>query len=193
MTRSEPIAIPARYLLFPLLAALIWSVNMIVTKMAAGVISPAVIGFYRWALAGAVLTPFALRGVWTQRRLIWPYLPKFAVLGGLVYSGDIVLSITGDKIDSGKLVTRWTDPSKGLIRHMNSCLVDGARLIVGTPRPAAIGAAAKAEAVVALGQVVRPQAAFIAAAGVVAVAFLFLGSHFRQRDPRSPLLHFLQV
>lgn len=26
------------------------------------------------------------------------------VLGGLVYSGDIVLSITGDKIDSGKLV-----------------------------------------------------------------------------------------
>ena len=25
------------------------------------------------------------------------------VLGGLVYSGDIVLSITGDKIDSGKL------------------------------------------------------------------------------------------
>ncbi|MNQ70312.1 EamA-like transporter family protein [compost metagenome] len=83
MTRSEPSAIPARYLLFPLLAALIWSVNMIVTKMAAGVISPAVIGFYRWALAGAVLTPFALRGVWTQRRLIWPYLPKFAVLGGL--------------------------------------------------------------------------------------------------------------
>ncbi len=26
-----------------------------------------------------------------------------AVLGGLVYSGDIVLAITGDKIDSGKL------------------------------------------------------------------------------------------
>jgi hypothetical protein len=25
------------------------------------------------------------------------------VLGGLVYSGDIVLAITGDKIDSGKL------------------------------------------------------------------------------------------
>jgi hypothetical protein len=26
-----------------------------------------------------------------------------AVLGGLVYSGDIVLAITGDKIDSGKI------------------------------------------------------------------------------------------
>ena len=82
MTRDTP-HIPARYLLFPLLAALIWSVNMIVTKMAADVISPAVIGFYRWAIAGALLTPFALPGVWAQRRLIVPYLPKFAVLGGL--------------------------------------------------------------------------------------------------------------
>ena len=45
---------PARYLFFPLLAALIWSVNMIVTKMSAGLIAPAAIGFYRWALAGAL-------------------------------------------------------------------------------------------------------------------------------------------
>ncbi len=74
---------PARYLLFPLLAALIWSVNMIVTKMAAGVIAPAAIGFYRWALAGVILTPFALPGVWAQRRQIRPNLLKFAVLGGL--------------------------------------------------------------------------------------------------------------
>jgi len=56
---------------------------MIVTKMAADVISPAVIGFYRWALAGVVLTPFALPGVWRNRRVVLPYLPKFAVLGGL--------------------------------------------------------------------------------------------------------------
>lgn len=83
MTRAVSPHIPARYFLFPLLAALIWSVNMIVTKMAAGVISPAVIGFYRWALAGVVLTPFALPGVWRNRRVVLPYLPKFAVLGGL--------------------------------------------------------------------------------------------------------------
>ena len=30
-----------------------------------------------------LLTPFALPGLWRQRRLVWPYLPKFAVLGGL--------------------------------------------------------------------------------------------------------------
>lgn len=83
MTRADVSPTPARYLLFPLLAALIWSVNMIVTKMAAGVIAPAAIGFYRWALAGLLLTPFALPAAWRQRRALWPYLPKFAVLGGL--------------------------------------------------------------------------------------------------------------
>ncbi|WKK16875.1 DMT family transporter [Achromobacter insolitus] len=83
MTRVSSPHVPARYLLFPLLAALIWSVNMIVTKMAASAIAPAAIGFYRWALAGVVLTPFALPGVWAQRRQILPSLPKLAVLGGL--------------------------------------------------------------------------------------------------------------
>ena len=74
---------PARYLFFPLLAALIWSVNMIVTKMSAGLIAPAAIGFYRWALAGALLTPFALPGAWAQRAQILRHWPKLAVLGGL--------------------------------------------------------------------------------------------------------------
>jgi len=83
MMRSDAPQLPLRFLLFPLLAALIWSVNMIVTKMAAGVIAPAAIGFYRWALAGIVLTPFALPGVWSQRRQVLAHLPKFAVLGGL--------------------------------------------------------------------------------------------------------------
>jgi hypothetical protein len=44
------------------------------------------------------------------------------VLGGLVYSGDIVLSITGDKIDSGKLCSwqnaRWkSSSSSSTSRH----------------------------------------------------------------------------
>lgn len=72
-----------RYMLLPLGAALIWSVNMIVTKMAADVIAPTVIGFYRWVLAGVLLTPIALPGVWRQRREIRPYLGKLAILGGL--------------------------------------------------------------------------------------------------------------
>lgn len=83
MNHPDNTATPTRYLLFPLVAALIWSVNMIVTKLASHAIDPAVIGFYRWALAALILTPFALPGVWRQRQLIIPNLAKFAVLGGL--------------------------------------------------------------------------------------------------------------
>lgn len=85
----------ARYTLFPLLAVLIWSVNMIVTKMAADVIAPASIGFYRWVLASAVLTPFILPRVVRNWRTIAPQLGKLAVLGALgmaVYQGLIYVA-----------------------------------------------------------------------------------------------------
>jgi hypothetical protein len=32
------------------------------------------------------------------------------------------------EIASGRAVARWTDPSRGLVGHMNSCLADGTRL-----------------------------------------------------------------
>jgi len=70
-------------MLYPLLAALIWSVNMSVTKLAAGVIAPGAIGFYRWVLAGALLTPFMLPALCRQWRGVLPHLGKLAVLGGL--------------------------------------------------------------------------------------------------------------
>ncbi|MBV7481615.1 DMT family transporter [Bordetella sp. BOR01] len=70
-------------MLLPLTAVLIWSLNMVVTKMAASVIEPAVIGFYRWVLAALLLTPFALPRVLRHRRAIAPHLGKLAVLGAL--------------------------------------------------------------------------------------------------------------
>lgn len=79
-----------RYMIFPLLAVLIWSVNMVVTKMAARVISPAAISFYRWVVAVLVLAPFTLPGVLRQWALIRPNLWRLAVLGALgmgVYQG----------------------------------------------------------------------------------------------------------
>jgi len=81
-----PAAVPAplpRHMLFPLTAALIWSLNMVVTKMAASVIEPAVIGFYRWVLAALLMTPFVLPRVLRNRRAIAPHLFKLAVLGAL--------------------------------------------------------------------------------------------------------------
>ncbi len=72
---------PAQYFLFPLGAVLIWAGNMTVNKLAVGTISPGAIALYRWMLAVALLTPFALPRVWRHREQIRPLLGKLAMLG----------------------------------------------------------------------------------------------------------------
>lgn len=69
--------------LFPLLAVLIWSGNTVISKLAASVISPSTISFYRWLLALLILTPFLVAPTWRNRARIKPYLWKLAVLGML--------------------------------------------------------------------------------------------------------------
>ncbi|MDD2091542.1 DMT family transporter [Pseudomonas guariconensis] len=68
---------------FPLLAILIWAGNTVVTKLSAGAIFPAEIGFYRWLLAGLLFTPFLLPQVLRNRAAIVPHLGKIFVLGVL--------------------------------------------------------------------------------------------------------------
>ncbi|MEI2417460.1 DMT family transporter [Orrella sp. JC864] len=83
-------AVRPQYFLLPLGSVLMWSGNMVVTKMSASVISPVTIGFYRWLIAGLALTPFLAYGVWRERHRIRPHLGKLAVLGALgmaVYQG----------------------------------------------------------------------------------------------------------
>ncbi|QZA80789.1 DMT family transporter [Deefgea piscis] len=65
---------------FPLVAVAIWAGNTVVSKAAAGVIDPAAISFYRWLIAGLILTPIMAPKLWRQRLAIGPYWPKFAVL-----------------------------------------------------------------------------------------------------------------
>ncbi|WP_075181605.1 DMT family transporter [Pantoea sp. 1.19] len=67
--------------LFPVIAVLIWSVNAIVNKLAAGAIDPAAIAFYRWLLALLVLTPLALPGVWRARATVRRHLWQLLILG----------------------------------------------------------------------------------------------------------------
>jgi drug/metabolite transporter (DMT)-like permease len=69
-----------RHAIFPIGAVLIWSGNTIISKLSAGLIQPEAIAFYRWLLAGLLLTPFCLRGVWRERRQIRPHLWKVVVL-----------------------------------------------------------------------------------------------------------------
>ncbi|MEO6017349.1 MAG: DMT family transporter [Polaromonas sp.] len=87
---------------FPLLSVLIWTGNTLVTKMASGAIQPAAITFYRWLLAGLVLTPFVLAGVWRHRAIVAAHWPKLAFLGllgmgmyqGLAYEAAKTTSAT---------------------------------------------------------------------------------------------------
>ncbi|GGX04981.1 multidrug DMT transporter [Pigmentiphaga litoralis] len=70
----------AAHLLAPLLAVMIWAVNTIVSKLAAGVIDPAAISLFRWVLAGALLGMVFGRSVWRARDLVLRLLPKLFVL-----------------------------------------------------------------------------------------------------------------
>lgn len=72
---------PVKYLLFSLLAVLIWVGNTIVSKLAAGAIAPGTIAFERWFIAFVILTPFASRDAWRHRGTIAAYLPKLILLG----------------------------------------------------------------------------------------------------------------
>ena len=67
--------------LFPLLAVLIWSVNTVVSKLAAGAIGPAEIGWLRWVIAAALLTPAMLPSVWRSRAAVKANAGRIVVLG----------------------------------------------------------------------------------------------------------------
>jgi len=69
--------------LLPLGAVLIWSINTVVSKLAADSISAAEIGFFRWAVAAVLFTPFLLPSIWRQRADIKPLLPRIMALGVL--------------------------------------------------------------------------------------------------------------
>ena len=66
----------------------LWSGNAVVTKMAAGVIAPGSIAFYRWALALLVLAPFVGPAAWRNRaaaREAWPKLVAGGLLGMVIF------------------------------------------------------------------------------------------------------------
>lgn len=76
--------------LLPLIAVLIWSMNIAVTRYAVDLIEPASISFYRWLIAVIVLTPFMLFKVWAQRALVRRHLGQLAILsafGMVLYQG----------------------------------------------------------------------------------------------------------
>jgi drug/metabolite transporter (DMT)-like permease len=80
---DEAAPVAASAVLAPLFTVLVWSGNTIVTKAAAGVISPGSISFYRWLLAFLVLLPIVGPAAWRNRAAVGRYWPKLATLGAL--------------------------------------------------------------------------------------------------------------
>ena len=94
-------------LLLASLTTVLWSINTVVTKAAAGVISPGSIGFYRWLIAFVVLLPFTARAVWRHRdevRRQWWRLAVLAALGMVIYQSlAYVAAATTSAVNMGVL------------------------------------------------------------------------------------------
>ena len=72
-----------RFWLFPLFSMALWAGNVIVSKLAAGNISPLAITFYRLALAVAVMSLFLAGPTWCNRAVVRRSWPKLMCLGFL--------------------------------------------------------------------------------------------------------------
>ena len=59
---------------------LFWAGNAIVGRLANGLVPPITLNFMRWALAFALLLPFAYR-VLRRESVLWPHWRRYAVLG----------------------------------------------------------------------------------------------------------------
>jgi len=69
--------------LYPFFAIVLWSGNVIVSRLSAHTIGPEAITFYRLALAVLLMSTFVAVPAWRNRALIWPHLGQFAILGFL--------------------------------------------------------------------------------------------------------------
>ncbi|MFS8049838.1 DMT family transporter [Rhizobium sp. BR 314] len=69
--------------LYPLFAIILWSGNVIVSRMSAHTIGPEAITFYRLLFAVLLMSTFVAVPAWRNRAIIWPHIGKFAILGFL--------------------------------------------------------------------------------------------------------------
>ena len=127
--------------LFPMVAVLIWSGNTVISKLAASVIAPDTISFYRWLIALAILTPWLALPTWKNRQRIKPYLSRLAVLGCLgmaAYQGlSYVAAQTSSAVNMGIIVALVPLMSAVLSSVLanepltRGCLIGGAISLVG--------------------------------------------------------------
>lgn len=88
-------AFTSPYLLLAL-AVLFWSGNFIVGRAAREVIPPIAFNFWRWAIALAILLPFAWTGLWRHRDVIrreWKILAALGLSGLTVFHSAVYIGL----------------------------------------------------------------------------------------------------
>jgi drug/metabolite transporter (DMT)-like permease len=85
------------YLLLTL-TTLFWGANVVVGRAVTGAeMPPVALSFWRWALAAAILLPFAGPSLWRQRDLVfkhWPILLVLSVTGVAIFNTLLYLALT---------------------------------------------------------------------------------------------------
>jgi drug/metabolite transporter (DMT)-like permease len=117
------------YLLLAL-AALFWSANMVVGRVARDLIPPIAFNFWRWALALLILLPFTGRDLVRQRALVlreWRILGALALTGITVFHSVIYLGLSQSPAISGLLLFA-TSP---LFFVLLAWLMTGERITLG--------------------------------------------------------------
>lgn len=69
--------------LYPLIAIILWSGNVIVSRMSAHTIGPQAMTFYRLLFAVPLMSTFVAVPAWRNRAVIWPRIGQFAILSFL--------------------------------------------------------------------------------------------------------------
>ena len=69
--------------IYPFSAIVLWSGNVIVSRLSAHSIGPEAITFYRLLLAVLLMSTFVAAPAWRNRAVIWPHLGQLAILGFL--------------------------------------------------------------------------------------------------------------
>lgn len=69
--------------LYPFFAIVLWSGNVIVSRLSARTIGPEAMTFYRLLFAVLLMSSFVAISAWRNRSVIWRYLGQFAILGFL--------------------------------------------------------------------------------------------------------------
>lgn len=64
------------------LVPLLWTVNIVASRQAPGLVSPNVLALGRWGLAGCILTLVSARELWVNRATLWQHRWRYVLLGG---------------------------------------------------------------------------------------------------------------